>query len=317
MELDLVRMTVTQALATTREALANYNSSDTIEIRTDNEVVKLNLYNQLNKMGMRCKLERKGPFFILKAQPKGKSSERKAIRRASRSPEREKEEIDFEPVDDPNQIVAPRQEEVAFPVREENHIEKPPPRPEPRPAPQAPRQQAPPRPQPTRHQQAPPPAEPPASYAAVAAQQRQASMQSRQPQQPEPMARPKPQGLFQGEFDETPIEPGQGPWLIFQHDQIGQKDNTLGVELLYQVIDSLAPGAYAGVFLVHRGVRLVDPQYHQAAVLRALLRKPIAVFADETSMAYFKLIGKTSPRVKVVPFALLLELSRTQPVIWF
>lgn len=295
MELDLIRMTVSQALATVREALANYTSSETIEIRTDNEVVKLNLYNQLHKMGMRCKLERKGSYFLLKATPKGMSSERQAIRRASREPEEAfaEQQIVDPPAPQDKGVAMPRKEALAFPVREENLMPK---------RPSAPPKAAP---------------KPAATYESAAAKQRQATVQAAAPTPPRRAEMPAPPTLFNGEYDETPIQPGQGPWLVFQHDQIGQKDNNLGVDLLHQMLESLAPGAYAGLFLVHRGVRLVDPQYHQAKLLRALLRKPIAVFADETSMQYFNLIGKTSPRVKVVPFAALLEVGRTQPVIWF
>lgn len=308
MELDLVRMTVSQAMATVREALANYSSSEAIEIRTDNEVVKLNLFNQLNKMGMRCKLERKGSYFLLKAQPKGKVSERQAIRRASRSQVVADEPDEGDAGNEAETpYAAPRQAAHAFPVREENVLDR-----------EAVTHQKPKAedPQPAVQPSPPQAVRPtPISYAAAVTQQRQASRAQSPQGRPEPP--PVPASLFNGEYDESPIAPGQGPWLVFQHDQIGQKDNNLGVELLHQMLQSLTPGAYAGLFLVHRGVRLVDPQYHQAKLLRALLRKPIAVFADETSMNYFKLIGRTSPRVKVVPFAALLELGNTQPVIWF
>lgn len=342
MELDLTRMTVSQAMGAVREALATYDSHEAIEIRTDSEVVKLNLYNQLHKMGMRCKLERKGSYFLLKAQPKGMSSERQASRKVNRAIERARrepepdfeDEVEEQPIatppsrpaqaarpkqpSNPNPYSVPQKESYAFPMSEDRVMQKPPAASKPRTAPQ----QAP-KPEVSQSEaslaQAPPPADPAhaappaASYASMVQQQRHAATQQ-QPLRAEP---PTPPTLFNGEFDERPLEPGQGPWLIFQHDQIGQKDNNLGVELLYQFLDSLVPGAYAGVFLVHRGVRLVDPQYQQAKLLRALLRKPIAVFADQTSMEYFKLIGRTSPRVKVVPFAALLELGRTEPVIWF
>jgi hypothetical protein len=52
-----------------------------------------------------------------------------------------------------------------------------------------------------------------------------------------------------------------GRWLVLTRDQLGLREVDLGQELLSQALGSLDPGDWAGVMLVHRGVRLLDATF--------------------------------------------------------
>ncbi len=64
MILELKGNTVTQAMKSLRNALADCPDSELI-VTTDNEAVKLNLYNLVHKLGYRCKTERDGQHHKL------------------------------------------------------------------------------------------------------------------------------------------------------------------------------------------------------------------------------------------------------------
>lgn len=81
MDLDLTGRSVTQALSIFSEALADCLDPQ-LNIKTDNEVVKLNLYNLIHKKGMRCKMDRVGRTYVFTVETgrTGKDGKRSAPR---------------------------------------------------------------------------------------------------------------------------------------------------------------------------------------------------------------------------------------------
>ncbi len=67
MELDLSGSTVTQAVARIQDAL-EICRDESLDIKIDNEAVKLNVYNFLRKQGMICRPHRQGPENLIRVK---------------------------------------------------------------------------------------------------------------------------------------------------------------------------------------------------------------------------------------------------------
>jgi len=67
MELDLTGQTVTQALGRIEQAMVDCED-DTLDVRIDNEAVKLNVYNYLRKQNHRCRLSRQGAHHYVQVK---------------------------------------------------------------------------------------------------------------------------------------------------------------------------------------------------------------------------------------------------------
>ncbi len=238
MELDLTGKSVTQALAIFNEVMASY-SEPNLTIHTDNEVVKLNLYNLIHKKGMRCKLDRKARTYVFSintgraGKPGGKP-------------------------DTPTS--------TAFPV---GHI--------------------------TGKKDAP-----------VSNNNRTIARPAKKDtqQNPEPQAKA---------IDHTMP---QAHWLVIQHDQIGQKEVSLGVELMEAFLENLDHERTSGVFLLPRGVRILDPSYQSGRLLRALKRSKKKIMACTKSPTHYHLMEKTPSTVEVVPVKELHKLGQIARLTW-
>lgn len=279
MELDLRGQTVTQAIVMTRQALADCES-DELLLKTDSEVVKLNLYNALIKMGHRCRLERKGPFFTITVAA-GKGATRK------KAP----------PENHDGSVV--RQEITAFPARNLDADE----------ISQARRQRRSERRRAAEAEQAPtarvkrgertPPAREPA---AVPEEKRDAAV-------PEPEAGSPPSPLpnaLQGR------DGSMMSWLILQQEQIGARDSKLGFDLLADFLESLEPTRFAGIFLIHRAARLCDPQFQQGRFLKILRARRIHLWVCSKSLAYYEIDNLPAPlqRAQIIDIQRLASLYR-------
>lgn len=247
MELNLVGQTVTQAVAMLREAVAQAQG-ESIVVKTDNETVKLNLYNQFHRLGLRCKAERKGPFHYLHL----KSTKRMETEEDKPAPG----------------VQTSTKEKSAFPIGHLGGEEK---TPAPLPSPNKPKRRR--------------LVEPVADKAA-------------QPAPPQPLGPPQDKLC----------------WLVIQHDQIGNRDTGLGVELMEDLLNGLDSRRFAGVFLVHRGVRLLDPLYADGRLLRTLVRKNLKLTACERSTAFYQLTDRIS--VPTAPFSEVMNLAAIYELVW-
>jgi len=243
MDLDLTGRSVTQALSIFSEALADCLDPQ-LNIKTDNEVVKLNLYNLIHKKGMRCKMDRVGRTYVFTVETgrTGKDGKRSA---------------------------PPAQ--TAFPV---GHVSG-------------------------------------NSDAQPSRRSRRARVKHPEPTSPGHPA-PKPTAATA-----TPsASQAQGHWLVIQQDQIGQKDVALGVELLEAFLENVEASRTDGIFLTHRGVRLLDNTYQNGKLLRALMARKVKVMACAKSLAYYQLMDHIPPSVEVAPIKELHKLASNARITW-
>ncbi len=280
MELDLRGQTVTQAIVMTRQALADCEA-DELLLKTDSEVVKLNLYNALIKMGHRCRLERKGPFFtITVAASKGAA-------RAKTPPESKDGSV-------------VRQEITAFPARNLGADE----------ISQARRQ---------RRSERRRGAEPEQAPAAGVARPAQAPSPAPKPAVPPEVKRTAPEAESEAGTNPSPLPNAlQGrdgammSWLILQQEQIGARDSKLGFDLLADFLESLEPTRFAGIFLIHRAARLCDPQFQQGRFLKILRARRIHLWVCSKSLAYYEIESLPAPlqRAQIIDIQRLASLYR-------
>lgn len=251
MELDLTGQSVTQSLSIFSEAVDACTDPELV-IRTDNEVIKLNLYNLIHKKGMRCKMDRKGRTytFTVKTGRGGKKG-------------------------------GPPPSQTAFPV---GHI--------------------------SGTKDAPSPNERPGRRRRARAKK---SEPVKAPAPSAPISAPKP------EPSPTTVahpQAAQPHWLVIQQDQIGQKDVALGVELLETFLENIDPSRTTGVFLTHRGVRILDQNYQNGRLLRALMGGKVKIVACAQSLTFYQLMDKVPPTVEVAPIKELHKLAATAGLTW-
>ena len=246
MELDLAGKSVTQAFSVLKQAIEACDD-EKLNVRVDNEVVKLNLYNQISKMGYPCKLDRKGVshFIVIKV---GKRKRKSA---------------------------SPPPGPTAFP---------------------------------TGHLSGKKSADASETVAAQkpARPRRTARKTAEQPVQKAPSVEasaPQPSSVGIG-------------WLIIQQDQIGQRDVNLGMDLLEDMVSNLDPQYVTGVFLIHRGVRLLDPNFHEGRLLRALISRNIPISACAKSLAFYHLTENIQAPVNVAPPHEILRLAAKYKLTW-
>lgn len=269
MEVDLRGQTVTQAMVTARQVLADSEEKELV-LKTDSEVVKLNLYNALIKMGHRCRLERKGPYFTITVQIGGRAKQRAA---------------QAEP--DDGSVV--RKEITAFPARNLDKEE----------VSRARRQRRSERRKAAEETRPAAPASPEApSRNPVAA--------------PTPEPAPTPSLIKPSGLDE---EASMMCWLILQQEQLGQRDSKLGYDLLAEFLESIEPTRFAGMFLIHRAVRLCDPQFQQGRFLKILRARRIHLWVCSKSLAYYEIEDPAAPlqRAQIIDIQRLASLYR---LIW-
>ena len=244
MFLDLTGKTVTQALALFQRELGACVDRE-MEIKVDNEAVKLNLYNHLHKIGLKCKLEKQGNAYRFHVRT-GKRKKRVPV------------------TDD---MAAPGRK-TAFPTRHVTGNK-------------------------TADADASRVVRPPAGH-------------------PNPTTRRAAMPLGEERVSSL-AEPG---WLIIQCDQIGQRDIQLGGDLLEDVLRGLDRRQVAGVFLIHRGVRLLDPDYREGRLLQLLLQKKIQIRACAKSIGFYRLEDKVRAPIRIVPAGEILQLTNLYPVTW-
>lgn len=196
----------------------------------------------------------------------------------------------------PGAIQTPKKP-TAFPVNHISGKNPPPPAPKPvqRPAPAATKQPS---------KSPPKPAMPkPAAAPATAKPAR------KRPPQP-----PKPESFIKAPLPETESAKS---WLVIQQDQIGQREVALGQELLEDILENLNTANLEGIFLIHRGVRLLDPSYNQGRFLQSLLRLKVDIKACARSLAYFNLMDEVDDDlIEIVPAHNLARLWEKHPLIW-
>lgn len=326
MELNLVGKTVTQAIALMRQALAACEDG-VLVVSTDSETVKLNLYSHVHRLGLRCKAERKGPLHILQLRLDKKTSA--AL---------------------PNDSVpgsGPRSAPIsptAFPIAHLGGaatVEKPAtPRPKRRslietesattPAQERTAQQG------IRAALArQSSANASALFAresavtnresAVAGRESALSMREKDAGIPARGLQSAAQNSVEPPA-EMPIHPdatawetvhpmpARPQWLVIQNDQIGTRDTSLGVDLLEELLNRLDNRRFAGIFLVHRGVRLLDPLYADGRLLRALLRHNMKLIACAQSVVFYQLQERIS--TSLAPFSDVVDLAAIYDLIW-
>ena len=86
--------------------------------------------------------------------------------------------------------------------------------------------------------------------------------------------------------------------------------------MLEDLLVHLDTTRYEGIFLVHRGVTLLDPTYQGGRGLRVLLRKNLPILACQKSAAYYKLEDKIAKPVKAVPFHHISQLAEHHDLVW-
>ena len=294
MQLDLRGQTVTQAIAIVRQALDDAEDTE-FEVITDSEVVKLNLSNAIAKLGYQCRFERKGASFVVTVKT-GKKSRKPAPSNDSSSGVRR--EISAFPAKtvDRGEVRAARQRDRERRERRTN-------------APGDPVDQA-----------APSGSRPTTNEAP---QTRTRTERPTAPREPAASTRARK------ETPERPQAPRSGAsgsnggpnlptlnWLVVQHEQIGDRDARLGTELLADFLDSLDLARFQGVFLVHRGVRLIDPTFQQGRFLKLLEEKRFHIWACSRSLAYYQLEDKVKPPIQTAQIADLQRLTAHYQLIW-
>ena len=126
-----------------------------------------------------------------------------------------------------------------------------------------------------------------------------------------PPARPAPTAARVGATRGT----GLG-WVVLQTDQIGNRDTGLGFELLEDLIGNLDSSNCAGLFLIHRGVRLLDPGYQQGRPLQMLRRKSFPIVACAKSVAFYQLTERVPPSIEIKTSRDILRLAAEHPLTW-
>ncbi len=282
MELNLVGKTVTQAIALLRQALAECEDG-LVLASTDNEAVKLNLYNHVHRLGLRCKAERKGSLHLLQIRMEAKAAAPPPAGPGHEGPR------------------AAQKQATAFPIGHlggaEQGMEKP-------------RRRS-----LIEREEAPPPAAKPGIRATVArALATNGSTPSREGSSLSEATRPVPMHPDARAWETVHPQPSRPQYLVIQSDQIGSRDTGLGIDLMEEFIDRLDPRRFAGVYLVHRGVRLLDPLYADGRLLRALLRRNLTLSACPRSLAFYQLGGRVS--VATAPFAEVVDLAARYDLLW-
>lgn len=253
MVLDLAGKTVTQAVDLLKSSLGQHGGEE-LEVRVDNEVVKLNVYNLVHKAGLRCKVQRQGTHYHFKIKV----------------PKKHRIENRVE--------TGPGKGKSAFPI---GH---------------------------------------------VSARQRKAGTSKERPPEEKPGANPRKRpGQETGGLDlgtgPAPQVDGTGShgelrWLVIQRDQIGQKDVGLGMELLEDLVDNLNPEQTSGLFLIHRGVRLLDPAFQGGRTLEAILRTSIKVKVCVRSAGFYGLLDAIGSHFELVPARELMDIIAQHNVTW-
>ena len=123
-----------------------------------------------------------------------------------------------------------------------------------------------------------------------------------------------------GERGQPAVSPAQRgerkQWLILQSDQIGHRDPRLGFALMEDLLSHLDTTRYAGIFLVHRAVMLLDPGFQGGRALRILLRKNLPITACEKSVAYYEQEKNAVKPVRVAPFHVINEYAEHHDLVW-
>ena len=299
MQLDLTGQTVTQAIATFRQALTQCTEPE-LEVKTDNEVVKLNLYNHIHKIGLRCKMDRDGVAFVFRIKTGKSGSARGTGSPAGGFDGSLAVESTTKTAFPIGHLSASGQGGGSQPARETGSI-----RSEFSERDLSPRER-----RALRRQRR----EAEAAAAAMATPAGQA-VNAR----PAPVANPMPQ-------QQVPVpEPVHVPVaqntavpriLVIQNDQIGQKDIALGVTLLEELLNNLDPRVYSLIFCVHRGVRILDPAYHQGRILNLLLQKHVRIAACARSLEFYQLTEKVPTNIEVLPLHRAIHLGSGQQLDW-
>ena len=294
MQLDLRGQTVTQAIAIVRQALDDAEDTE-FEVITDSEVVKLNLSNAIAKLGYQCRFERKGASFVVTVKTGKKSRKPTPSKDSSSGVRREISAFPAKTVDR-GEVRAARQRERERRERRTKVTENP------------------------------------VDQAASSGSQPAANEARQTRTRPERPTAPGESGAAtraRKETPERPPTPRSGPsgpnggpslptlnWLVVQHEQIGDRDARLGTELLAEFLESLDLASFQGVFLVHRGVRLIDPTFQQGRFLKLLEEKRFHIWACTRSLAYYQLEDKVKPPVQAAQIADLQRLTAHYQLIW-
>lgn len=285
MELNLVGKTVTQAIALLRQALAECEDG-LLLLSTDNEAVKLNLYNHVHRLGLRCKAERKGSLHLLQIRLETKPAAPLQSEPGSAGPRATPKQSTAFPIahlgggELPKEAVRPRRRSLIAAEGEE------------------------------------PPASPkPGIRAAVAralANKQNSAFDSGKTLPETPPAMPvHPDATVWETVHPLPARP---QYLVVQSDQIGSRDTSLGIDLMEEFLDRIDTRRFAGVYLVHRGVRLLDPLYADGRLLRALLRRNLKLTACPRSLAFYQLGARVT--IATAPFADVVDLAARYDLLW-
>lgn len=295
MEVNLCGQTVTQSVAMLRQAVSSHEGGE-LTLKIDNETVKLNLLSHISRLGLRSRSERRGPFHYLIIKIKGK---------------RNRPDPESRPSEEAGQsLQASRQETTAFPVAHLGQTQTAPTTTPPVQSQQRSQAQAPPRPQRPRRRLVIPPEEQslPAAQT-IAVKPKQDTLDASESLEQEPM--------YGIEGEPTPSAKSsqqRQTWLIIQSDQIGSREPKLGFDLLIELLNQVDVRRFVGCFLVHRGVRLLDPRYYEGKALQALQRKNLKLIACRQSVDYYQLAEIIT--VKTAPFSEVLSLSAAYDLLW-
>ncbi|MCB1053261.1 MAG: hypothetical protein H6510_10150 [Acidobacteria bacterium] len=98
------------------------------------------------------------------------------------------------------------------------------------------------------------------------------------------------QALTPTQVDSTPKKVNfpseKGFWLLIAQDQIGNRDPELGRSCLQAALSGVRPHEFVGVFLVHRGVRLLSPEF-DTKITGTIQKWDLPTFACQRSLAFF------------------------------
>lgn len=123
-----------------------------------------------------------------------------------------------------------------------------------------------------------------------------------------------PAGGSQAGMAQQPLP--RGRWLILTRDQLGLREVELGQELLGQALQSLTAGDWAGVMLVHRGVRLLDAAFPPGDWPARLRRLNLPVLYCPKSLATYAL-AQPAPPIRAFPLeSFAREISLASWVLW-
>jgi hypothetical protein len=289
MELNLVGKTVTQAIALLRQALAECEDG-LLLVSTDNEAVKLNLYNHVHRLGLRCKAERKGSLHLLQIRLETKPAAPLQGAPDSKGPRATPKQATAFPIahlgssEPPKESVRPRRRSLIAPEGE----------------------------QPL--EQSPTPAKLGIRAAVARAMANKQSDAAFDSGKTLPESTPMPIHPDATAWETVHPQPARPQYLVVQSDQIGSRDTALGVDLMEEFLDRIDARRFAGVYLVHRGVRLLDPLYADGRLLRALLRRNLQLTACPRSLAFYQLGARVT--IATTPFADVVDLAARYDLLW-